>query len=125
MNISFHSAYQIQDFAKKFFYRYFFNVQSKKPDRFPNLCMENLFLIGLTLSCLNICDDELWYMWCHTTLYATKLVFSVKPVLRHITTHEFSPDLLWTLLEWYSQLTWWSKQLKNLCTFHRLDRMLE
>ena len=59
MNIHFHSAYQIQDFAKKFLYRYFFNVQSKKPDRFPSLCMENLFLTGLTLSSLTICEDEL------------------------------------------------------------------
>ena len=45
-----------------------------------------------------------WYMWCLTTLYATKLVFHVQPVLRDLTTPEFSPDLLWTLLEWYSPL---------------------
>ena len=94
MNIPFHSSYQIQDFAKKFLYRYFFNVQSKKPDHFPSLCMENLFLTGFTLSSLTICEDELWYMWCLTTLYATKLVFPLKPVLTHITTHEFSSDLL-------------------------------
>ena len=125
MNFSFHSAYQLQDFAKKFLYRYFFTVQSKTPDRFPNLCMEHLFLTCLTLSSLSICEDELWYMWCLTTLYATKLVFPVKPVLRHLTTPEFSLDLLWTLLEWYSPLTWWHKQLKNLCTFHNLDKMPE
>ena len=106
MNIPFYSAYQIEDFAKKFLYRYFFNVQSKKLDRFPSLCMENLFLTSLTLSSLTICEDELWYMWCLTTLYATKLIFPVQPVLRHLTTPEFSPDLLWTLLEWYFPLTW-------------------
>ncbi|KAH9680015.1 hypothetical protein KPL71_026374 [Citrus sinensis] len=96
MNISFQSAYQLQDFAKKFLYRFFFNVQTKKPDRFLNLCMEHLFLTGLTLS---ISEDELWYMWCLTTLYATKLVFPIRPVLTHLTTPEFSPDLLWTLFE--------------------------
>ena len=58
---------------------------------------------------LTICEDELWYIWCLTTLYATKLVFLVKPVLTHITTLDFSPYLLWTLLEWYSPLTWWRK----------------
>ncbi|KAH9792728.1 hypothetical protein KPL71_004250 [Citrus sinensis] len=100
MNISFQSAYQLQDFAKKFLYRFFFNVQTKKPDCFPNLCMEHLFLIGLTLSSLSISEDELWYMWCLTTLYATKLVFPIRPVLTHLTTLEFSPDLLWTLFEW-------------------------
>ena len=100
MNIPFSSAYQIQDFAKKFLCRYFFNVHSKTPDRFPILYMEKLFLIGLTLSQLSILEDELWYMWCLTTLYDTKLVFPVKLVLRHITTPEFSSDLLWTLLEW-------------------------
>jgi len=111
LNISFQSAYQQQDFVKKFLYRYFFNVQTKKPDRFPNLCMEHLFLTGLTLSSLSIYEDELWYMWCLTTLYATKLVFLVNRIETHLTTLEFSPDLLWTLLEWYSPLTWWRKQL--------------
>ncbi|KAH9686106.1 hypothetical protein KPL70_014233 [Citrus sinensis] len=125
MNISFQSAYQLQDFAKKFLYRFFFNVQTKKPDHFPNLCMEPLFLTGLTLSSLSISEDELWYMWCLTTLYATKLVFPIKPVLTHLTTPEFSPDLLWTLFEWYSPLTWWRKQLQHLCTFHGSDNMPE
>ncbi|KAH9680032.1 hypothetical protein KPL71_026386 [Citrus sinensis] len=125
MNISFQSAYQLQDFAKKFLYRFFFNVQTKKPDRFPNLCMEHLFLTGLTLSSLSISEDELWYMWCLTTLYATKLVFPIRPVLTHLTTSEFSPDLLWTLFEWYSPFTWWRKQLQHLCTFHGLDKMPE
>ncbi|KAH9668396.1 hypothetical protein KPL70_021399 [Citrus sinensis] len=125
MNISFQSAYQLQDFAKKFLYRFFFNVQTKNPDRFPNLCMEHLFLIGLTLCSLSISEDELWYMWCLTTLYATKLVFPIKPILTHLTTPEFSPDLLWTLFEWYSPLTWWHKQLQDLCTFHGLDKMPE
>ncbi|GAY61916.1 hypothetical protein CUMW_213700 [Citrus unshiu] len=69
------------DFAKKFLYKFFFNAQTKKPDRFPNLCMEHLFLTGLTLSSLSICEDELWYMWCLTALYATKLVLPIKPVL--------------------------------------------
>ena len=87
--------------------------------------MENLFVTGLTLSHISISEDELWYMWCLTPLYATKLVFPVKPVLRHITTPEFSPNLLWTLLEWYSPLTWWRTQLQNLCTFHGLNRMPE
>ncbi|KAH9716873.1 hypothetical protein KPL71_021611 [Citrus sinensis] len=59
MNIPFSSAYQIQDFAKKFLYRYFFNVHSKTLDHFPTLCMENLFLKGLTLSHLSISEDEL------------------------------------------------------------------
>ncbi|KAH9769574.1 hypothetical protein KPL71_012060 [Citrus sinensis] len=125
MNISFQSAYQLQDFAKKFLYRFFFNVQTKKPDRFPNLCMEHLFLTDLTLSSLSISEDELWYMWCLTTLYATKLVFPIRPVLTHLTTPEFSSDLLWTLFEWYSPLTWWRKQLQHLFTFHGLDKIPE
>ncbi|KAH9686154.1 hypothetical protein KPL70_014259 [Citrus sinensis] len=98
-------------------------LKTKKPDRFPNLCMEHLFLTGLTLSSLSISEDELWYMWCLTTLYATKLVFPIKPVLTHLTTPEFSPDLLWTLFEWYSPLTWWRQQLQHLSTFHGLDKM--
>ncbi|KAH9716863.1 hypothetical protein KPL71_021603 [Citrus sinensis] len=57
-------------------------------------------LLSLTLSSLSISEDELWYMWCLTTLYATKLVFPIRPVLTHLTTPEFSPDLLWTLFEW-------------------------
>ncbi|KAH9680130.1 hypothetical protein KPL71_026428 [Citrus sinensis] len=80
---------------------------------------------SLTLSSLSISEDELWYMWCLTTLYATKLVFPIRPVLTHLTTPEFSPGLLWTLFEWYSPLTWWRKQLQHLCTFHGLNKMPE
>ncbi|KAH9792634.1 hypothetical protein KPL71_004206 [Citrus sinensis] len=71
MTISFQSAYQLQDFAKKFLYRFFFNVQTKKPDRFPNLCMEHLFLTGLTLSSLSISEDELCIQKHRTTGHRT------------------------------------------------------
>ncbi|KAH9780711.1 hypothetical protein KPL71_008183 [Citrus sinensis] len=106
---------------KTWFAKYDFTVQHIKGNQ--NLIPD--FLTRLTLSSLSISEDELWYMWCLTTLYATKLVFPIRPVLAHLTTPEFSPDLLWTLFEWYSPLTWWRKQLQHLCTFHGLDNMPE
>ncbi|KAH9686199.1 hypothetical protein KPL70_014281 [Citrus sinensis] len=57
--------------------------------------------------------------------FETTLITKKPIVLHHLTTPEFSPDLLWTLLEWYSPLMWWRQQLKNMCTFHELDKMLE
>ena len=53
-------------------------------DSFPfsTFHLENLFLTGLTLDpSRDITEDELWYIWCLTTLYATKLVLPIAPIL--------------------------------------------
>ena len=95
LNLTFQSAFQIQDFAKKFLYRYFMNVHITKPKRFPSLCLEHLFLTGFTIvPSLTISEDELWYIWCLTVLFATKLVLLVLPTLRHISTPDHAPTLL-------------------------------
>ena len=77
MNIPFSSAYQIQD--KKFLYRYFL----------WKTCFSQFSL------CLTCSSQKMSYGICGVS----------QPVLRHITTPEFSSDLLWTLLEWFSPLT--------------------
>ena len=82
LNLTFRSAFQIQDFAKKFLYRYFMNVHRTKPEIFSSLSLEHLFLTGFTIVLsLTISEDELWYMWCLTVLFATKLVLLVLPTL--------------------------------------------
>ena len=109
LNLSFSSAFQIQDFARKFLFHYFMNVYRTQPG-FLSLHLEHLFLTGFTLSpTLTISEDELWYVWCLIVLYATKLVLLGQPTLRHITT----PDtglwdtkntiihlLIWSGLDW-------------------------
>ena len=100
------------------------NVHRTKPERFPSLCLEHLFLSGFTIvPSLTISEDELWYMWCLTILFATKLVLPIRPTLRHISTPDHAPTLLWTLLERFSPLTWWRKQLQNISNFHQLDQI--
>ena len=95
LNLSFSSAFQIQDFARKFLFRYFMNVYRTQSLRFPSLHLEHLFLIGITLNpSLTILEDELWYVWCLTVLYATKLVLPVQPTLRYISTPDHAPSLL-------------------------------
>ena len=100
------------------------NVYRTQPLRFPSLHLEHLFLTGFTLNpTLTISEDELWYVWCLTVLHATKLVLLVQPTLRYITTPDHAPSLLWTLLEWFSPLTWWRKQLQNISIHHQLNRL--
>ena len=124
LNLSFSSTFQIQDSAKKFLFRYFMNVYRTQPLRFPSLHLDHLFLTGFTLNpTLTISKDELWYVWCLTVLYATKLILPVQPTLRYITTPDHAPSLLWTLLEWFSPLTWWRKQLKNISIHHQLNKL--
>ena len=38
-------------------------------------------------------------------------------------TPDHPPTILWMLLEWFSPLTWWRKQLQNLSNFYQLDRI--
>ena len=124
LNLSFSSTFQIQDFARKFLFRYFVNVYRTQPFCFLSLHLEYLFLTRFTLNPpLTISEDELWYVWCLIVLYATKFVIPVQPTLRYITTPDHAPSLLWTLLEWFSPLTWWHKQLQNISSHHQLYKL--
>ena len=68
---------------------------------------ENLFLTGLTLDpSRDISEDELWYVWYLTVLYATKLIVPVTTTLEHLLNPDKSTSLLWTLLEWFSPILW-------------------
>ena len=102
------------------------NVHRTKLERFPSLCLEHMFLTSFTIvPNLTIYEDELWYIWCLIVLFATKLIFPVRLVLRHIFTPNHAPTFLWTLLEWFSPLTWWRKQLQNISNFHQLNKILD
>ena len=66
-NLTFSSPYQIQDFAKKFVFRYFMNIYHTRSSGFPSFHPDHLFLIRLTIDpSRDITEDELWYIWCLT-----------------------------------------------------------
>ena len=68
---------------------------------------ENLFLTGLTLDpSREISEDELWYIWCFTVFYATKLIVLVIATLDYLRYPNKSTSIIWTLLEWFSLIPW-------------------
>ena len=84
-NITFSSPHQIQDFATKFLFRYFMNIHQQKPYNFPSFNPDKLFLTDLNIDLyVPIIKDKLWYLWCLTVLYATKINFPVQYVLCHL-----------------------------------------
>ena len=109
-NLTFSSPFQIQDFVKKFVFRYFMNIYRTQPSRFPSFHPYHIFLIGLMINpSRDITEDKLWYLWCLTILYATKLIFHVQPMFRCLTDPNQAHSLTWTLFEWFSPLPWWRK----------------
>ena len=121
-NITFSSQHQIQDFATKFLFRYFMKVHQHKPYNFPSFNPDKLFLTGLTIDpFVSIIEDELWYLWCLTVLYATKIIFPVQYILCHLFDPSQTSSLLWTLFEWFSPLSWWRKQLQSICDKNHLN----
>ena len=99
-------VFAIQEFAKKTVFRFFMKAYLLS-NSFPFLTFdpENLFLIGLTLDpSREISEDKLWYIWCLTVLYATKLIVLVTATLDHLLDPNKSTSLIWTLPEWFSQL---------------------
>jgi len=95
-------------------------------DSFPfsTFHLENLFLTGLTLDpSRDISEDELWYIWCLTVLYASKLIVPITATLEHLFNPDKSTSLIWTLLEWFSPIPWWRMKLQQLSQFHNLERM--
>ena len=102
LNLSFSSAFQIQDFARKFLFRFFMNIymMSKEPMFFPSFHPDHIFLTRLVITPhRDITEDELWYTWCLIVLYATKMVFPVLLFLTKLNDPESSTSLTWTLFE--------------------------
>ncbi|KAH9649380.1 hypothetical protein KPL70_025958 [Citrus sinensis] len=87
---------------------------------FPNI----LNFKGLTLDpSRETTEDVLWYIWCLTVLYATKLVLLITPTLEHLLDPDKATSLTWTLLEWFSPIPWWRKKLQQLSEIYNLERM--
>ena len=115
LNMTFQSPHQIQDFARKFLFRFFMNIymSSKESIFFPSFHPNHFFLTRLVITPhRDITKDELWYIWCLTVLYAIKIVFPVLPLLNKLNHLELSTSLTWTLFEWFSPLPWWRKKLQ-------------
>ncbi|KAH9680076.1 hypothetical protein KPL71_026409 [Citrus sinensis] len=124
-NKTFSSVFAIQEFARKALFRFFMKAYLvTDPFPFSTFHPENLFLTGLTLDpTRDTTEDVLWYVWCLTVLYATKLILPISPTLEHLLDLDKATSLTWTLLEWFSPIPWWRKKLQQLSEIHNLDRM--
>ncbi|KAH9722952.1 hypothetical protein KPL70_006913 [Citrus sinensis] len=124
-NKTFSSVFAIQEFARKTLFRFFMKAYLvTDPFPFSTFHPENLFLTGLTLDpARDTTEDVLWYIWCLTVLYATKLVLPISPTLDHLLNPDNATSLTWTLLEWFSPIPWWRKKLQQLSEIYNLDRM--
>ncbi|KAH9752728.1 hypothetical protein KPL71_014816 [Citrus sinensis] len=124
-NKTFSSVFAIQEFARKALFRFFMKAYLvTDPFSFSTFHPENLFLTGLTLDpTRDTTEDVLWYVWCLTVLYATKLILPISPTLEHLLDPDKATSLTWTLLEWFSPIPWWRKKLQQLSDIHNLDRM--
>ncbi|KAH9708170.1 hypothetical protein KPL70_012800 [Citrus sinensis] len=124
-NKTFSSVFAIQEFARKALFRFFMKAYLvTDPFPFSTFHPENLFLTGLTLDpARDTTEDVLWYIWCLTVLYATKLVLPISPTLDHLLNPDNATSLTWILLEWFSPIPWWRKKLQQLSEIYNLDRM--
>ncbi|KAH9716962.1 hypothetical protein KPL71_021650 [Citrus sinensis] len=124
-NKNFSSVFAIQEFARKVVFRFFMKAYLVTDSfLFSTFHPENLFLTGLTLDpSRDITEDELWYIWCLTALYATKLILPIAPTLETLLNPDKATSLIWTLLEWFSPIPWWRKKLQQLSAIYNLERM--
>ncbi|KAH9716811.1 hypothetical protein KPL71_021588 [Citrus sinensis] len=113
------------ELARKALFRFFMKAYLvTEPFPFSSFHLENLFLTGLTLDpSRETTKDVLWYLWCLTVLYATKLVLPITPTLEHLLDPNKATSLTWTLLEWFSPIPWWRKKLQQLSEIYNLERM--
>ncbi|KAH9716851.1 hypothetical protein KPL71_021595 [Citrus sinensis] len=97
-NKTYSSVFAIQEFARKALFRFFMKAYLvTDPFPFSTFHPENLFLTGLTLDpTRETTEDVLWYIWCLTVLYATKLVLPITPTLEHLFDPDKATSLTWT-----------------------------
>ncbi|KAH9752157.1 hypothetical protein KPL71_014586 [Citrus sinensis] len=124
-NKTFSSVFAIREFARKALFRFFMKAYLvTDPFPFSTFHPENLFLTGLTLDpTRETTEDVLWYIWCLTVLYATKLILPISPTLEHLLNPDNATSLTWTLLEWFSPIPWWRRKLQQLSEIYNLDRI--
>ncbi|KAH9734771.1 hypothetical protein KPL71_017496 [Citrus sinensis] len=124
-NKNFSSVFAIQEFARKALFRFFMKIYLvTEPFPFSTFHPENMFLTGLTLDpTRDTTEDVLWYVWCLTVLYATKLILPISPTLEHLLNPDNATSRTWTLLEWFSPIPWWRKKLQQLSEIYNLDRL--
>ncbi|KAH9769411.1 hypothetical protein KPL71_011986 [Citrus sinensis] len=88
------------------------------------IATDNVEFLGLTLDpTRETTEDVLWYIWCLTVLYATKLILPISPTLEHLLNPDNATSLTWALLEWFSPIPWWRRKLQQLSEIYNLDRM--
>ncbi|KAH9697702.1 hypothetical protein KPL71_023720 [Citrus sinensis] len=88
------------------------------------IATDNVEFLGLALDpTRETTEDVLWYVWCLTVLYATKLILPISPTLEHLLNPDNATSLTWTLLEWFSPIPWWRKKLQQLSEIYNLQRM--
>ncbi|KAH9698097.1 hypothetical protein KPL71_023882 [Citrus sinensis] len=89
------------------------------------IATDNIEFLGLTLDpSKETTEDVLWYVWCLTVLYATKLILPISPTLENLLNPDKATSLTWTLLEWFSPIPWWRKKLQQLSKIYNLERSL-
>ncbi|KAH9698101.1 hypothetical protein KPL71_023882 [Citrus sinensis] len=90
------------------------------------IATDNIEFLGLTLDpSKETTEDVLWYVWCLTVLYATKLILPISPTLENLLNPDKATSLTWTLLEWFSPIPWWRKKLQQLSKIYNLEHPWE
>ncbi|WVY95146.1 hypothetical protein V8G54_034234 [Vigna mungo] len=70
----------------------------------------------------DLCEPTLWAIWCKTVQHPTPIALQTKKayqILRDPLKHDF---LFWTVLEWFSPITWWRSELEQLLLYQENHR---
>ena len=62
----------------------------------------------------DICEPTLWLIWCDTVQYSIPIALQTKMAYYILTDPYKDHYYFWTLLEWFSPLSWWRAELKKI-----------
>ncbi|WVY95102.1 hypothetical protein V8G54_034190 [Vigna mungo] len=115
----------ILDYAKS---RYFFFLHETlkfkviHPSAFdPTNPNGNIFYLFYDIG-WDLCEPTLWAIWCKTVQHSTPIALQTKKAYQILTDplkHDF---LFWTVLEWFSPITWWRSELEHILSYQENQR---
>nr|KYP69503.1 polyprotein [Cajanus cajan] len=116
------SPEEIIQFAKAHYYYYLHETLRYKivpptmfdPTEEHPIIFELLCEIGWDL-----CEPTLWVIWCKTVQHPIPIALRTQSAYDILINPDKDNYLFWTLLEWFSPLPWWRRELKRILNFQR------
>ncbi|RDX72215.1 hypothetical protein CR513_48325, partial [Mucuna pruriens] len=120
------STQDIFEYAKSHYFYFIHETMKYKVTASFMFNSNNLYGGVFELFCdigWDLCEPTLWAIWCKTVEYSVPIALRTKVAYDILMNPDKKDYLFWTLLEWFSPLSWWREELRRIINFEEERRI--